>query len=63
MLLDLVVCPYISTATKNCIGQIFDLDAAVLASVQSSTDHWFTAWGDKFDLGKELDAKRSREVY
>lgn len=63
MLLDLVVCPYIGTATKDHIGQIFGLDAAGLSSVQSSNDHWFTAWGDKFDLGKELDAKRSREVY
>lgn len=63
MLLDLVVCPYISAATKNSIGLIFGLDAAGLASVQSANDHWFTAWGDKFDLGKELDAKRSREVY
>ena len=63
MLLDLLVCPYISTGTKDRIGQIFGLDAAGLSSVQSSNDHWFTAWGDKFDLGKELDAKRSREVY
>ena len=63
MLLDLVVCPYISAATKDAIGLIFGLDAAGLASVQSANEHWFTAWGDKFDLGKELDAKRSREVY
>lgn len=63
MLLDLVICPYISFATKTRIGQIFNLDAAGLKSIQSSNDHWFTAWGDKFDLGKELDAKRSREVY
>lgn len=63
MMLDLVICPYISFATKTRIGQIFALDAAALSSIQSSNDHWFTAWGDKFDLGKELDAKRSREVY
>lgn len=63
LLLDLVICPYISTTTKDSIGQVFGLDAAGLALVQSSNDHWFTAWGDKFDLGKELDAKRSREVY
>jgi hypothetical protein len=63
MLLDLIVCPYISNATKDAIGLIFGLDAAGLASVQATNDHWFTAWGDKFDLGKELDAKRSREVY
>ena len=63
MLLDLMVCPYISTATKDAIGLIFGLDAVGIASVQVTNDHWFTAWGDKFDLGKELDAKRSREVY
>ncbi|MEJ1410370.1 MAG: antiviral reverse transcriptase Drt3b [Candidatus Sedimenticola sp. (ex Thyasira tokunagai)] len=63
LLLDLVVCPYISSATKDRIGQVFGLNAADLLSVQSSNDQWFTAWGDKFDLGKELDAKRSREVY
>lgn len=63
MLLDLVVCPYISGATKDAIGQIFGLGAVDLSSVQAVNDHWFTAWGDKFDLGKELDAKRSREVY
>lgn len=63
MLLDLIVCPYISNATKGKIGAIFGLDAAGLAAVQATNDHWFTAWGDKFDLGKELDAKRSREVY
>lgn len=63
LLLDLIVCPHISAATKEAIGQIFGLDAVKLASVQSSNDQWFTAWGDKFDLGKELEAKRSREVY
>ncbi|MDO6415348.1 antiviral reverse transcriptase Drt3b [Sphingomonas sp. BIUV-7] len=63
MLLDLVVCPYISAPTKDAIGDIFKLDASALASVQAANDRWFTAWGDKFDLGKELDAKRSREVY
>jgi hypothetical protein len=63
MLLDLVICPYISTATKYAIGQIYGLDEAGLLSVQSANDRWFTAWGDKFDLGRELDAKRSREVY
>lgn len=63
MLLDIVVCPYISSSTKTRIGEIFKLDATALSAIQSSNDHWFTAWGNKFDLGKELDAKRSREVY
>lgn len=63
LLLDLIVCPHISAATKGTIGQIFGLDAVKLELVQSSNDQWFTAWGNKFDLGKELEAKRSREVY
>lgn len=63
LFLDLVVCPYVSDSFKAAIGVIFGLDANGLASLQSSNDHWFTAWGGKFDLGKELDAKRSREVY
>lgn len=63
MLLDLLVCPYISNATKECIGGILGLDIPAIQSVQASNDYWFTAWGDKFDLGKELEAKRSREVY
>jgi hypothetical protein len=63
LLLDLVTCPYVSNITKSRVGQIFDLDAVGLLSLQSSCDRWFTAWGDKFKLGKELDAKRSREVY
>ena len=63
LLLDLVTCPYVSDITKSRIGQVFDLDAAGLLSIQSSCDQWFTSWGDKFNLGKELDAKRSREVY
>jgi hypothetical protein len=63
LFLDLIVCPYIGTGTKDAIGEIFGLDAASLAAVQAVNEHWFTAWGDKFDLGRELDAKRSREVY
>lgn len=63
LLLDFVTCPYVSNIAKSQVGQIFDLDAVGLLSLQSSCDRWFTAWGDKFNLGKELDAKRSREVY
>lgn len=61
--LDFIVCPYVSAGTKNAMAQTFGLDAAGLSSVQSANDYWFTAWGDKFNLGRELDAKRSREVY
>ena len=63
LLLDLIVCPYVSTATKEAIGQKFDLEPSDVAAILSTNDYWFTAWGDKFQLGKELDAKHSREVY
>jgi len=63
LFLDLIVCPYVAPATKAAAAAIFGLDAANLADIQSINDHWFTAWGDKFDLAKELDAKRSRDVY
>lgn len=63
LLLDMVVCPYIDNATKKAIASIFDIDAGQLALIMSANEWWFTAWGEKFDLGKELEAKRSREVY
>ncbi|CAA0095021.1 Uncharacterised protein [Starkeya nomas] len=63
LMLDLIVCPYVSSTTKISAGAIFGFNAIELAAIQGANDHWFTAWGDKFDLAKELDAKRSREVY
>jgi len=63
LMLDLIVCPDVSDPTKQAIGAIFGLDTAGLADVQKANDHWFTTWRPKFNLGKELDAKRSREVY
>ena len=63
LLLDLIVCPYVSNQTKVAVAEIFNIDAAKLFLIGIENDHWFTAWGDKFNLGKELDAKRSREVY
>jgi len=63
LMLDLIVCPDVSDQTKSAIAAIFGLDAAGLVEVQAANDHWFTVWGPKFNLGIELDAKRSREVY
>ena len=63
LFLDLIVCPYISSATKLALAGIFGLNASDLREIQATNDHWFTAWGDKFNLGKELDAKRGRDVY
>ena len=63
LFLDLIVCPYIDLATKSAAAKMFGIDAAQLADIQSVNDYWFTAWGEEFRLSKELDAKRSREVY
>jgi hypothetical protein len=63
LFLDLIVCPYVSASTKSSLGAVFGLDAVGLAAVQWVNNHWFTAWGDNFDLERELDSKRSREVY
>ena len=63
LMLDLAVCPYIAPATISALGGAFGLSAGDLTAIQVANDQWFTAWGKKFDVGKELDAKRSREVY
>jgi len=63
LLLDLIVCPDVSAQTKQGLGAVFNLDAAELAEIQAANSHWFTAWGSDFNLGKELDAKVSRDVY
>ena len=63
LFLDLIICPYIGDNTKKTMGLIFGLDTNELSLLLNSNDHWFTAWGDKFDLAKELDMKLSREVY
>jgi hypothetical protein len=63
LFLDVVSCPFVTATTKAAIGNIFKLDAAALASVEKASDRWFTVWGDKLDLGRELEAKRSLDVY
>ena len=63
LFLDLLVCPYIQNETKYKIAGFFDLTEADALAIKDSNDYWFSAWGDRFDLAKELDMKRSREVY
>jgi hypothetical protein len=63
LFLDLLVCPYVEDSTKEKLGKVFGVDAATWPRLRDHNDHWFTAWGKRFDLGKELDAKRGREVY
>jgi hypothetical protein len=63
LMLDLIVCPDVRDQTKHAVGKIFGLDAKSLAAIQATNDYWFTAWRPRFHLGKELGAKRCREVY
>lgn len=63
LFLDLLVCPYIRGVTKLQIATSFNLSPADARAIEASNNYWFSAWGDRFDLAKELDMKRSREVY
>lgn len=63
LLFDLVSCPHVSMDTKRealkkyGISKSLEQDAIV-----GLEEAWFTNWRD-FDLGLELEAKSSREVY
>lgn len=69
LLFDLIACPYISADRKIEALSVFRVTDTTLANeIIAFSSHgggpqlWFTNWLD-FDFGKELDAKRSQEVY
>ncbi|MEY4589011.1 MAG: hypothetical protein RL497_1087 [Pseudomonadota bacterium] len=63
LLFDSLTCPYIGTDIKRKLLDIYGVvDIALQDSVINSNQYWFTKWTN-FDFGKELDAKRSQEVY
>ena len=62
LVLDLVTCPYISNNTKGKLRSYLGISYYHFTKLQSSSDFWFVDW-KSFDLAKELDAKRKREVY
>lgn len=69
LLFDLISCPYVSDDQKRKALEMFDVtDTSLANDIITFTDgggrsqRWFTNWFD-FDFGKELDAKRSQEVY
>lgn len=69
LLFDLIACPYVPAEKKKQALSVFNVTDDTLASeiieyrdVVGSAQSWFTNWQD-FDFAKELDAKRSREVY
>lgn len=69
LLFDLISCPYVSEESKYEALAVFGVRDQALAKTiieygdGSGKGHsWFTSWWD-FDFGRELDAKRSQEVY
>ncbi|MCP1238022.1 RNA-directed DNA polymerase, partial [Gluconobacter kondonii] len=60
--LDLQCCPYISQGLKEYIATSYGVETARLPLLQCASPYWFTNW-KKFDLSRELDKKRAREVY
>ena len=69
LLFDLISCPYVNEEKKYKALAEFGITDAAMAKdvvefkeVNGKPQAWFTSWW-KFDFGKELDAKRSQEVY
>lgn len=69
LLFDIVSCPYVPACKKKQALGFFGVEDDTLASeIIDHSDNsgapqcWFTNWHN-FDFAKELDAKRSREVY
>lgn len=63
LLFDVLACPYIKDDFKKEILSLHGIDDKNLQlDIMKREKNWFTKWTD-FDLGDELDAKKSREVY
>jgi len=65
MLFDLIVCPYLDDNFKSNILSLFiDNGTNKLKLIEKIKEqkNWFTQWYD-FDLDRELNTKRSQEVY
>jgi hypothetical protein len=60
--LDLQCCPYVSKGLKKQIASYYGIEVARVPLLQRSAPYWFTNW-ENFDLSRELDKKRAREVY
>jgi len=63
LLFDLLVCPYLDDDFKKDLLSYYDImDSSEQNQILSKRGYWFTKW-DNFDFGKELEAKKSQEVY
>jgi hypothetical protein len=63
LLFDLLSCPYIDDGFKKDLLARYNItDDLQQNAMLKRTEYWFTKWTD-FDFGKELEAKKSQEVY
>jgi len=63
LLFDVLSCPYIDKDFKRDILTKYNVsDATIQNAILSRNELWFTKWTD-FDFSKELEAKKSQEVY
>lgn len=62
---DLLSCPYLERTFKNKLFPLFGIsssDGRLKSKLINYQKYWFTKW-DNFNFGKELEAKKSQEVY
>ena len=62
---DLLSCPFLDRIFKNKLFLLFGIPATqgrLRTSIINYRKYWFTKW-DNFNFGKELEAKKSQEVY
>jgi len=63
LLFDALACPNLSDAFKTKLLSLNGVsDKGLQRGIIEREGNWFTRWKD-FDFGRELDAKRSLEVY
>ena len=62
LLFDLCACPYLDINFKNELLSLYDVDNSLKSAIINYQEFWFTKWAN-FNFEKELEAKRSQEVY
>ncbi|MBF0541110.1 MAG: RNA-directed DNA polymerase [Nitrospirae bacterium] len=61
LLFDLLVCPYLDQSYKKELLSFYGIEQ-FQPEIINKENYWFTQWTN-FKFGKELDAKKSKEVY
>lgn len=65
MFFDLISCPFLDNEFKNKLFSFYGYDDSmneIKNDIINYRQYWFTKWTN-FDFGKELEAKKSQEVY